>query len=496
MSDDAIYTVPKDDLPPMWELKSIHDLVGKKGVFVDGDWVESKDQDPNGDVRLIQLADVGDGGYRNKSNRFLTVKRAKELGCTFLQKGDVLIARMPDPLGRACIFPGDAKQSVTVVDVAIVRPGNNSFDTKWLMYFINAPAFRSAVASLEAGSTRKRISRKNLGKIYLPVPPLPQQKRIVAEIDTQFSRLDETVASLKRIQANLKRYKAAVLKAAVEGKLTEQWRKDHPDVEPADQLLKRILAERRAKWEAEELAKMKAKGIKPKDDSWKKKYKEPAGPDTANLPELPEGWVWASPVQLDSGEAYATAIGPFGSNLKVSDYQTEGVPLVFVRNIRSRIFSDSKNRYIDLNKSQELRPHWVRSGDILVTKMGEPPGDATCYPEGKPIAVITADCLKITLSSLIVESRGLFAHAINSEVVKQQITNITQGVAQQKISLARFSQIGFPLPPLLEQKTILEEVDSRISVTEELEATIETNLKRAEHLRQTILQRAFSGGLV
>jgi len=241
---------------------------------------------------------------------------------------------------------------------------------------------------------------------------------------------------------------------------------------------------------------MKAKGIKPKDDSWKKKYKEPAGPDTANLPELPEGWVWATPVQLDSGKAYATAIGPFGSNLKVSDYRTEGVPLIFVRNIRSMDFTNSKNKYVDIEKSLELRPHWARPGDILITKMGEPPGDATCYPEGKPVAVITADCLKLTLSSLIERNRGLFVHSINSEVVKQQIANITQGVAQQKISLARFSQIGFPLPPLIEQTAILEEIDRRLSVTEELETTIETNLKRAERLRQTILQQAFSGGLV
>ena len=345
------------------------------------------------------------------------------------------------------------------------------------------------------GTTVNSIETEKLLSYKIPLAPPDRQAEIVAEIEKQFFRLDDAVRALKRIQANLKRYKAAVLKAAVEGKLTEQWRMEHPDVEPADQLLKRILAERRAKWEAEELAKMKAKGTTPKDDSWKKKYKEPAAPDTANLPKLLEGWVWATPVQLDSGEAYATAIGPFGSNLKVSDYRAEGVPLIFVRNIRSKDFTDSKNKYIDAEKSKELRPHWARPGDILITKMGEPPGDATCYPEGKPVAVITADCLKITLSSLIETNRGLVVHAINSKVVKRQITNITQGVAQQKISLARFAQIGFPLPPLLEQRAILDEIDRRLSVTEELEATIETSLKRAERLRQTILQRAFAGSV-
>ena len=110
-----------EDLPDGWSLETIPDLVGDNGVFSDGDWVESKDQDPDGNVRLIQLADIGDGFYRDRSNRFLTKEKAIELNCTFLETGDVLIARMPDPLGRACLFPGDKKESVTVVDVCVVR---------------------------------------------------------------------------------------------------------------------------------------------------------------------------------------------------------------------------------------------------------------------------------------------------------------------------------------------------------------------------------------
>ena len=138
----------KYDLPAGWRWTTIPDLVGDDGVFIDGDWVESKDQDPAGDVRLIQLADVGDGIHRDKSDRFMTKAKANELRCTFLEKGDVLIARMPDPLGRACIFPGDDKPSVTVVDVAIARSGNGEFDHRWLASFVNAhPSFRLRLAS-------------------------------------------------------------------------------------------------------------------------------------------------------------------------------------------------------------------------------------------------------------------------------------------------------------------------------------------------------------
>src|SRR5881394_1475698 len=265
-------------LPKSWAWKTIPDLVNDDGVFIDGDWVESKDQDPNGNVRLIQLADVGDGVYRDKSDRFMTKAKADELRCTYLKDGDVLIARMPDPLGRACIFPGDPKPSVTVVDVAIVRSGKGEFDHRWLASFVNAYDFRSAISSLQAGSTRKRISRGNLATIPVPVPPLPEQRRIVAEIEKQFTRLEAGVAALRRVQANLKRYRAAVLKAACEGKLVpteaELARQESRTFETGEQLLQRILAERRQRW--------KGRG----------KYGEPDAPDTAGLPPLPEGWTW------------------------------------------------------------------------------------------------------------------------------------------------------------------------------------------------------------
>src|SRR2546426_5062847 len=103
-------------LPAGWKLAILPNLLAVDGLISDGDWVETKDQDPTGDVRLIQLADIGDCVFRNRSNRFLTGTRADELGCTYLQAGDVLVARMPDPLGRACVFPRMSQRCVTAVD--------------------------------------------------------------------------------------------------------------------------------------------------------------------------------------------------------------------------------------------------------------------------------------------------------------------------------------------------------------------------------------------
>ncbi len=203
-----------------WEDLTLKELLlHSDSVFIDGDWVESKDQDPNGEVRLIQLADIGDGVFRDRSNRFLTKAKALELGCTFLAPGDVLVARMPDPLGRACIFPGSKRECVTVVDVCVVRSTASNFDARWLMHTINAPEVRAQIASLQAGSTRKRISRKNLATIRLGVPSLIEQKRIVAEVERRLSVVEEmeTVVSANLQRAT--RLRQAVLQKAFSGQL-------------------------------------------------------------------------------------------------------------------------------------------------------------------------------------------------------------------------------------------------------------------------------------
>lgn len=228
------------DLPSGWCQARLGELIGPEGLFVDGDWVESKDQDPAGEVRLTQLADIGVGYWRDRSNRFMTAAASERLGCTLLAPGDVLVARMPDPLGRACEFPGDPRPCVTVVDVAIVRPDKRSIVPTWLMWAINSRPVRTEVESLKAGTTRKRISRKNLASITLAVPPVGEQRRIVIEVERQFSFLgacERWVATGLDGSTALRR---SVLKAAFEGKLVPQ----DPSDEPASVLLGRIRAER------------------------------------------------------------------------------------------------------------------------------------------------------------------------------------------------------------------------------------------------------------
>lgn len=202
-------------LPKGWVLAPIAQLISIDGLISDGDWVESKDQDINGSVRLIQLADVGDGYFQNKSNRFMSIEKAKALNCTFLKQGDLLIARLPAPLGRTCIFPEIGQKSVTVVDICIIRTSNNSAITNSVLtYWLNSPFMRNEIEVNSSGTTRKRITRKKLEQFVIPLPPMPEQKIIAEKLDLLLAQVQETKSRLEQIPELLKQFRQSVLSDA------------------------------------------------------------------------------------------------------------------------------------------------------------------------------------------------------------------------------------------------------------------------------------------
>jgi type I restriction enzyme S subunit len=176
---------------------------------------------------------------------------------------------------------------------------------------------------------------------------------------------------------------------------------------------------------------------------------------------LPTTWRWATIDDIAGGLKSNVVIGPFGSSLKVSDYTDSGVPLVFVRNIRVREFDGPETRFVSPEKAVRLQAHEVRPGDVLITKMGDPPGDCAVYPN-LPAALVTADCIRLRPGPMV-EAKFL-AYAFESAVVRQQFREITRGVAQQKVSLARFRQgVAIPLPPLDEQQRIVDLLEDHLS---------------------------------
>lgn len=271
---------------------------------------------------------------------------------------------MPEPLGRACIFPLEGTEKyVTVVDVAILRTNDDVINNKWLIYFINSPDIRAEILSLQAGTTRKRISRKNLELIQFPVPPYKEQIRIADKIDELFSELDNGIEELETAQKKLELYRQSLLKSAVEGDLSKEWRETQMKVsETGEQLLKRILKERRERWEQEKLKEFAEKGKNPPKD-WQDKYPEPVQPDTENLPQLPEGWVWAT---LDS-LAYLITSGSRGWGQYYSD---SGPFFIRAQNIKNDVLDYDDIAYVQLPPNTEGLRTRVDELDILITITG------------------------------------------------------------------------------------------------------------------------------
>ena len=165
--------------------------------FNDGNWIESKDQSNEG-YRLIQTGNIGIGSFRTNDHRarFVSTETFQKLKCTEVLPGDILISRLPDPIGRACIVPELTKPSITGVDCTILRL-NDRVSPKFFTYFSQTPNYLKAVSEMAGGTTRQRISRKNLGEILMPLPPLDEQKRIVAKLDEALGDLDQVTQNSK-----------------------------------------------------------------------------------------------------------------------------------------------------------------------------------------------------------------------------------------------------------------------------------------------------------
>jgi type I restriction enzyme S subunit len=194
--------------------------LGRLGWLDDGDWILTADYAPSG-VRLVQVGDVGAGDLNIKSSRYISVQRARELNCTVLLPGDILISRMPDPIGRACGVPDLGYPAITAVDVTIFRPSEEDLDPDYAVLYMNSRAWLQAVADRASGATRARISRKNLEQQLIPLPQLSEQRRIAArlrrhlvELDAMAHAVDATIEAIDALPNALLRRAFGNLEAA------------------------------------------------------------------------------------------------------------------------------------------------------------------------------------------------------------------------------------------------------------------------------------------
>ncbi len=336
------------------------------------------------------------------------------------------------------------------------------------------PGYLKLINENTSSITVKHLSSKTVQDIPLPLPPLPEQHRIVEKIETLFARLDKGEEAVRQVQALLKRYRQSVLKAAVTGDLTADWRAVNRDrLEHGRDLLARILKTRRETW--------KGRG----------RYTEPTAPDTSELPELPEGWVWASIDQVTS---------VFGNGLsKKPTSEANDFPILRISSTRAMKVSTDDKRYYVPSKAEDLSSFWVQRGDFLFTRYngsGHLVGVCGRYRDDEP--VLHPDKLIKVRSVESDDLDGDFLElAWNAGVTRKHIERNTKTTSgQQGVAGSDIKAAPFPLPPSLEQAQIGLRVTEALEQAQDMETWCATELARSTALRQSILKQAFSGRLV
>lgn len=333
------------------------------------------------------------------------------------------------------------------------------------------------------------IRKSDVGSLLFPLPPLAEQTRIVAKLEELLSDLDAGVAELKAAQKKLKQYRQSLLKAAVEGALTADWRAKNTPSETGAQLLTRILTERRARWEAKQLAKFAEQGKTPPKD-WQKKYPEPVQPDTTGLPALPQGWVWASVDQL--AESVRNGLS------KTPNTEGKGFPIFKINAVRPMAVNFSAIKHIELSEA-DAADYWVEVGDVLATRYNgsvdllgvfglvKKFSQQTLYPDKlirmKPVLGGVAGSW-LEMCGNVGFSR---AHLVS---------RVKTTAGQTGISGNDLKKTPIPLPPVDEQTEILECVGAGLEHMAYLELPIEHSLRQSAAQRQNILRAAFAGQLV
>lgn len=333
-----------------------------------------------------------------------------------------------------------------------------------------------------------------LAEISFPLPPASEQTRIVAKLEELLSDLDAGVDELKAAQKKLAQYRQSLLKAAVEGALTAQWheeqRANNTPSETGAQLLQRILTERRARWEAKQLVKFKEQGKTPPKD-WQKKYPEPVQPDTTDLPELPDGWVWASLDMLGeiaSGVAKGSKIG--------ADIEVREVPYLRVANVQ-RGFIDLSEVKTILATVRDIAELTLKAGDVLFNEGG----DRDKLGRGWVWRDEVANCihqnhvfrmrpyLPEILPELISHHGNTFGKTWFQNAGKQT-TNLAS------INMTMLRMFPVPLAPASEQRELLAQLELQIGQITRQGQAVEGGLIQSTAQRQNILRAAFAGELV
>ncbi|HDI3178096.1 restriction endonuclease subunit S [Vibrio cholerae] len=385
--------------------------------------------------------------------------------------GDVLYGKLRPYLNKMVVAPEDG---ICTSEIIPLKVPTGLLDNRFLFYWLKGRVFGDYVNAVSYGVNMPRLGTKDGLNAPMVLAPLAEQTRIVEKLDEVLAQVDTIKARLDGIPAILKRFRQSVLAAAVSGKLTEEWRGKNVSGCAESELNANF---------SRKSGKLKLRG-------------KQANLNELSLLTLPSSWTWTQNYKLAKDASNAICAGPFGTIFKAKDFRDEGVPIIFLRHVKEDGFNQHKPNYMDRAVWEELHQEYsVHGGELLVTKLGDPPGECCIYPENTGTSMVTPDVLKMDVDEQSAEKKYLRSY-FNSPISTEIIEKLAFGATRLRIDIAMFKAFPVPLPPMEEQKEIVRLVDQYFAFADTIEAQVKKAQARVDKLTQSILAKAFRGELV
>lgn len=444
---------------------------------------------------VLKTTAIQQNEFREYENKELPVDKTVREHLQ-VQVGDILMtcAGPRNRCGVACVVKKVRPKLLLSGKMYRFQPNEKVVITPFLNHFLQSQEAWRAIDKMKTGGSESglNLTHSRFKKFPLRIAPLPEQRAIVAKIEELFSSLDHGIAQLETVQAQLKVYRQAVLEKAFEGELTKEWRARQTDLPTAAEIAESIKKEREADfarrmeiWE-EKIAewenndKAGKKPVKPKSIKY---YNKPA--KKIDL-VIPQNWLFSSVGNISSGVEYGTS----------AKSENEGKIVVLrMGNMQNGKLDWTKLKYS--NDEDEIKKYLLNAGDVLFNRTNSPEwvGKTSIYLGEQP-ALFAGYLIRVNHIPQLIKSHYLnyFLNSFPAKVYSSFVK--TDGVNQSNINGQKLSNYPLPLPSLQEQTQIIQEIESRLSVCDNISETVEVSLKKAESLRQSILKRAFAGELL
>lgn len=465
----------KNDLPPNWLKIPLKEIItiqkGKKPQNLG-------DKDSNRTIPYINIAAFETG--------YIAQYAPSDQNIPLCKKTDTLLVWD----GARAGLSGTGAEGY--IGSTIARIESDFTYPKYLYTFISSQY--SYINSRAKGTGIPHVDPVVLGDIVFPLPPLNEQERIIEKVDGLFSELDNGIEELETAQKKLELYRQSLLKSAVEGELSKEWRETQTEIsETGEQLLARILKERREHWEQEKLKEFAEKGKNPPKD-WQNKYPEPVQPDTENLPELPEGWVWASLDMLlqniKAGKSFRCEERPPKEN-EIGVVKVSAVSWGEYNEIESKTCIDATKINAD---------YYIKDNDFLMSRANTIQLVGACVIS-RDVTLTNMLSDKILRLDFIIESlifKNWILHLMRSKIGREQIEISATGnqESMKNISQDSIKKITVPLPSTDEIKFLIKELSEKFNSIQDTSNLLSMNFDNLAQQRKNILKDAFTGKLV